>query len=142
MPKTSCEKTSSDRRLFSTMPGTFSRRPYLGRYRSMKEANAATLRRIAGFAPGSTLMMTFMVPAELLDDGDRADHRATASKAKAAGTPFVSSFSPGEMLALARSAGFRTVTHVSGDELNSRYFADRADGLRIAKGEEFLVATT
>ncbi|MFI5585825.1 class I SAM-dependent methyltransferase [Amycolatopsis sp. NPDC051758] len=107
-----------------------------------KEANAATLRRIAGFAPGSTLMMTFMVPAELLDDGDRADHRATASKAKAAGTPFVSSFSPGEMLALARSAGFRTVTHVSGDELNSRYFADRADGLRIAKGEEFLIATT
>ena len=49
---------------------------------------------------------------------------------------------PTEMLALARSAGFRTATHVSGDELNSRYFADRADGLRIAKGEEFLVATT
>lgn len=107
-----------------------------------KEANAATLRRIAGFAPGSTFAMTFMLPAELLDEGDRARHRATASKAKSAGTPFVSSFSPTEILAMAREAGFRAVTHVSGDELNERYFAGRADGLRITKGEEFLVATT
>ncbi|HEY3464735.1 MAG TPA: class I SAM-dependent methyltransferase [Amycolatopsis sp.] len=107
-----------------------------------KEANAATLRRIAGFAPGSTFAMTFMLPAELLDEGDRARHRATASKAKSAGTPFVSSFSPTEILAMAREAGFRAVTHVSGDELNDRYFAGRADGLRITKGEEFLVATT
>lgn len=107
-----------------------------------KEANAATLRRIAGFAPGSTFAMTFMLPAELLDEGDRARHRATASKAKSAGTPFVSSFSPTELLAMAREAGFRAVTHVSGDELNERYFAGRADGLRITKGEEFLVATT
>ncbi|WIV55673.1 class I SAM-dependent methyltransferase [Amycolatopsis nalaikhensis] len=107
-----------------------------------KEANAATLRRIAGFAPGSTFAMTFMLPAELLDEGDRARHRATASKAKSAGTPFVSSFSPTELLAMAREAGFRAVTHVSGDELNDRYFAGRADGLRITKGEEFLVATT
>lgn len=113
----------------------------VGMYLS-KEANAATLRRIAGFAPGSTFAMTFMLPAELLDEGDRARHRATASKAKSAGTPFVSSFSPTEILAMAREAGFRAVTHVSGDELNERYFAGRADGLRITKGEEFLVATT
>ena len=86
--------------------------------------------------------MTFLLPAELLDDGDRAGSARHGEQAQAAGTPFISFFSPDEMLALARSAGFRTVTHVSGDELNSRYFAGRADGLRIAKGEEFLVATT
>jgi methyltransferase (TIGR00027 family) len=106
-----------------------------------KEANLATLRRIAGFAPGSTLAMTFMLPPELLDEGERARHRATASRAKAAGTPFVSSFSPGEMLEMAREAGFRDATHVSGAELNERYFAERADGLRVIPGEEFLVAT-
>ncbi|WP_410573684.1 class I SAM-dependent methyltransferase [Amycolatopsis sp. cmx-4-61] len=107
-----------------------------------KAANAATLRRIAGFAPGSTLAMTFMLPAELLDDGERARHRAIASKAKAAGTPFVSSFAPEELLAMAREAGFPRVAHVSGAELDARYFADRTDGLRIVRGEEFLVATT
>ncbi len=106
-----------------------------------KAANAATLRRIAGFAPGSTLAMTFMLPPELLDDGERARHRATAGKAEAAGTPFVSSFSPAEILALAREAGFGEAAHVSGDELDERYFAGRADGLRLARGEEFLVAT-
>lgn len=107
-----------------------------------KEANAATLRRIAGFAPGSTLAMTFLLSAELLDAGERARHQATASRAEAAGTPFVSSFSPAEMLAMAREAGFRDAVHVSGAELDSRYFAGRADGLRIARGDEFLVATT
>ncbi|MDQ7805368.1 class I SAM-dependent methyltransferase [Amycolatopsis sp. A133] len=107
-----------------------------------KEANAATLRRIAGFAPGSTLAMTFLLPAGLLDDAERDRHRATASRAKAAGTPFVSSFSPAEVLAMARDAGFRDAVHVSGAELDERYFADRADGLRIVRGEEFLVATT
>ncbi|MGW5741800.1 class I SAM-dependent methyltransferase [Amycolatopsis sp. NPDC003861] len=106
-----------------------------------KEANAATLRRIAGFAPGSTLAMTFLLPADLLDGGERARHEATARRAEAAGTPFASSFSPGEMLAMAREAGFRDVGHVSGAELDERYFADRADGLRIVRGEEFLVAT-
>ncbi|WP_370962174.1 class I SAM-dependent methyltransferase [Amycolatopsis sp. cg9] len=106
-----------------------------------KEANAATLRRIAGFAPGSTLAMTFMLPPELLGEDERARHRATAGKAKAAGTPFVSSFSPAEILALAREAGFREAVHVSGAELDERYFAGRADGLRIARGEAFLVAT-
>jgi methyltransferase (TIGR00027 family) len=107
-----------------------------------REANAATLRRIAGFAPGSTLAMTFLLPADLLDQGERAGHRATASKAEAAGTPFVSTFSPADLLAMAREAGFREATHVSGAELDERYFAGRADGLRLARGEEFLVATT
>jgi methyltransferase (TIGR00027 family) len=104
-----------------------------------KEANAATLRRIAGFAPGSTLAMTFLLPAELLDDGERARHQATARRAEAAGTPFASSFSPEEMLAMAREAGFREAVHVSGAELDARYFAGRADGLRVVRGEEFLV---
>ncbi|MEV6829934.1 SAM-dependent methyltransferase [Amycolatopsis sp. NPDC051102] len=106
-----------------------------------KEANAATLRRIAGFAAGSTLAMTFLLPPELLDDGERARHRVTAERAREAGTPFVSTFSPAEILAMAREAGFRDAVHVSGAELNERYFAGRADGLRVVPGEEFLVAT-
>lgn len=106
-----------------------------------KAANAATLRRVAGFAPGSALAMTFLLPPELLGEGERARHRATADRARAAGTPFVSTFAPAELLAMAREAGFRDAVHVPGAELNERYFAGRADGLRIVQGEEFLVAT-
>src|SRR5216683_8089905 len=43
-----------------------------------KDATAATLREIAGLAPGSTLAMTFMLPAELLDDADRPGLQASA----------------------------------------------------------------
>jgi len=62
--------------------------------------------------------------------------------ARASGTPFISFFSPGEMLALARDAGFRDVRHVSAAMLNDRYFTGRTDGLRMSSGEDFLVATT
>jgi len=36
-----------------------------------KEATAATLRRLAALAPGSTLAMTYLLPAELIDEADR-----------------------------------------------------------------------
>jgi hypothetical protein len=61
----------------------------------------------------------------------------------ASGTPFISFFTPTEMLALARDAGFRDVRHVSAAALAQRYFADRTDGLRPPdNSEELLVATT
>jgi O-methyltransferase involved in polyketide biosynthesis len=107
-----------------------------------KEANAATLRQIAALAPGSTLAMTFLLPPELVDDVLRPGFEAAQRGARAAGTPFVSFYTPEEMLALARAAGFRDAQHVSAAQLNQRYFADRTDGLRTAAGEELLVATT
>jgi methyltransferase (TIGR00027 family) len=55
-----------------------------------KDATAATLRQIAGLAPGSTLAMTFLLPAELLHDADRSGLQATEKGARASGTPFIS----------------------------------------------------
>jgi methyltransferase (TIGR00027 family) len=107
-----------------------------------KDATAATLRQIAGLAPASTLAMTFLLPTELLDDADRPGLRAAESGARATGTPFISFYTPAEMLTLAREAGFTGTEHVPGTELADRYFADRADGLRPSSGEDLLVATT
>ena len=107
-----------------------------------KDATTATLRRIAGLAPGSTLAMTFLLPTELVDDTDRAGLRASEEGARASGTPFRSFYTPQEMLALAREAGFRDARHVSGASHAARYFAHRADGLRPSSGEDLLLATT
>jgi methyltransferase (TIGR00027 family) len=107
-----------------------------------KAATAATLRQLAGLAPGSTAAITFLLPADLLGDADRAGLQVSGTGARAAGTPFISFYTPPEMLDLARAAGFRDVRHVPGSALAERYFAGRADALRPSAGEDFLVATT
>lgn len=107
-----------------------------------EEATAATLRQIAGLAPGSTLAMSFLLPTELVAEADRPGLRASKAGAQASGTPFLSFYTPPEMLALARGAGFADARHVSGNALAERYFADRTDGLRPSSGEDLLLATT
>src|ERR1700722_8677179 len=108
-----------------------------------REANAATLREVAALAPGSTLAMTFLLPLELADPEVRPGLEMAEKGARASGTPFISFFTPAEMLALARDAAFRDVQHVPASTLTERYFAGRTDGLRPpASGEELLVATT
>ncbi|MDA4891944.1 class I SAM-dependent methyltransferase [Streptomyces sp. MS2A] len=106
-----------------------------------KDATAATLRQIAGLAPGTTLAMTFLLPTELVDDADRPGLRASEQGARGSGTPFISFYTPQEMLALAREAGFKDARHVPGTSLAERYFTDRTDGLRPSSGEDFLLAT-
>jgi methyltransferase (TIGR00027 family) len=108
-----------------------------------REANAATLRQVAALAPGSVLAMTFLLPLELAGPEVRPGLQRAVEAARASGTPFVSFYTPAEMLALARDAGFREAEHVSADVLTRRYFAGRPDGLRPpANAEELLVART
>jgi methyltransferase (TIGR00027 family) len=106
-----------------------------------KEGNKATLREIASLAPGSQLAMTFLLPLELIPSEERKQHEMVYERARSAGTPFVSFFSPSEILGLARDAGFQKVEHVSRVDLIQRYFAGRPDGLQPSSGEEFLIAT-
>lgn len=106
-----------------------------------KGAIEATLREVASLAPGSTLVMSFMLPVELAEPAMRPGIEAAARGARANGTPWLSFFRPDEMLALARAAGFGRVEHVSADALSARYFAGRSDGLRLpSNSEELLVA--
>jgi methyltransferase (TIGR00027 family) len=107
-----------------------------------KDVNAATLHRLASLAPGSTVAMTFRLPAELIDEADRPGLEMSSRGARNAGTPFVSFYAPDEMLALARDAGFRDAQYISTESLTDRYFAGRADDLRPSTGEGMLVART
>jgi methyltransferase (TIGR00027 family) len=107
-----------------------------------RDANRATLRQMAGLARGSSFATTFLLPSEFVDESLRPGFEAAESGARAAGTPFVSFYTPEEVMALARAAGFRDAEHVSSAMLNERYFGGRTDGLRTAPGEELLVATT
>lgn len=107
------------------------------------DAVAGTLREVAVFAPGSTLAMSFLIPLEMAAPEVRPGLQMAERGARASGTPFLSFFSPQEMLTLARDAGFRDARHVSARDLAASYFAGRSDGLRPPEiGEELLVAQT
>lgn len=107
-----------------------------------KNAIAAMLHQIASLASGSTLAMSYLLPPELAEAEEKAAFVAAQKGARASGTPFLSFFTAPEMMAMAREAGFKSVTRVPAAELTTRYFAGRADGLRPGTSEELLVAET
>ncbi|MBO0730270.1 MAG: class I SAM-dependent methyltransferase, partial [Acidimicrobiaceae bacterium] len=82
-----------------------------------KAATAATLRRLSGMASGSFVAMTFMLPFDLVDDADRAGLQGAARGAEASGTPWVSFYTPEEMVRLTRNAGFAEARYVPTAEL-------------------------
>jgi len=107
-----------------------------------KDAIFDTLKQIATLATGSTLAMTFYLPMELIDDEDKFLQQISEKGARESGTPFVSFFTPSEILALACKAGFKEVKIISSKDLEQYYFINRTDNFSPASGEIFLVATT
>jgi methyltransferase (TIGR00027 family) len=107
-----------------------------------KEAITSTLNSIATLAPGSKLAMTFYLPMELLDEEDKPLQQIAEKGAREAGTPFISFFTPDEILALARETGFKEAKTITTKDMEQYYFANRADHLVPASGEVFLLAAT
>jgi methyltransferase (TIGR00027 family) len=107
-----------------------------------KSANADAMRQVATLATGSTFATTFLLPLALADPEVRPGLEMAAKGAAASGTPFVSYFTPEEMLALARESGFPEARHVSAATLALRYFRNRSDDLRPPNNAEELVVAT
>jgi len=106
------------------------------------DAITSLLRQIAKLAQGSTFVMTFLLPVERMDPAVRPGFEIADRGARAAGTPFLSFFTPEEILTLARKAGLQEVRHVSSGSLARRYFTNRNDGFRPPdNAEELLVAS-
>lgn len=104
-----------------------------------RETNELTLRQLAKLAPGSTFAMTFLLALERLGPEERATMEFVMKRAAESGVPFRSLFTPEEMLAMGRAAGFREAQYVSAEDLYQRYFAGRRDGLRAGAAEAFFV---
>lgn len=105
------------------------------------DAIQETLRQMTRLAPKSKFIMTFMLPLDLVDAQDQPGYQMAIQGAQKSGTPFISFFSPQEMLDLARKMGFQKVEHSSTASLTPKYFSGRTDGLRPSTGEELLIAT-
>jgi hypothetical protein len=83
-----------------------------------------------------------MLPFDLVDDADRPGLEGAAHGARASGTPWISFYTPDEIVGLALDAGFADARHVPTEELAKRYLDGRSDGLRASGGEGMLLART
>lgn len=107
-----------------------------------QEAVLGMLQQVASLAPHSTLAMSFLLPKELLHPDEQRLLEMAMKGAAAAGTPFLSFFTPEQMLELSAKAGLRSSEIISGSDLSDKYFAGREDGLSLSDAELILVANT
>ncbi len=97
-----------------------------------KDALLQILRDVAETcAPGSELVMQFVVPLTMLAAEEAALAHALADRAMATGEPWLSFYEPVEMESHLREAGFETISHFGRDLATERYFRNRTDGLSL-----------
>jgi methyltransferase (TIGR00027 family) len=101
--------------------------PYLSRDTVM-----ATLKFIVtSMAAGSEIVFDYAQPVEAHDAVQRASFEAMAERVAAAGEPFKSFFEPAELTRELCAMGYSAVDDFDATALNPRYFANRADGLKL-----------
>ena len=99
-----------------------------------------TLHHMAGLATGSVVAISFYLPLELLEKEDQPMQEMANKGAQKSGTPFISFFSPEEIIAIAKESGLNNTALISTQDMKDLYFKNRIDGLSPASGEVFLLA--
>jgi methyltransferase (TIGR00027 family) len=101
----------------------------------------ATLGSIAQLPAGSAVSFDYAVAPETLSPVGRTAFDALAGRVAAAGEPFQLFFTPEELAAELRQAGFERFEQLDSDRLNELYFKDRADGLKLSAVKLGMLAT-
>ena len=86
--------------------------------------------------------VTFMLALDRLAPKERSIMEFVMKRAAESGTPFVSLFSPEEIVGMALASGFKKAEYVSANTIYQSYFASRSDALRAGDAEAFVVAST
>ncbi|WP_407485620.1 class I SAM-dependent methyltransferase [Elizabethkingia miricola] len=105
-----------------------------------RSAIKETLQHMVSLAAGSVVAISFYLPVELLEKEDQPMQEMANKGAQQAGTPFISFFSPEEVIAIAKESGLKNTDLVSTEDIKDLYFKNRTDGLSPASGEVFLLA--
>ncbi|MDQ8747574.1 class I SAM-dependent methyltransferase [Elizabethkingia miricola] len=105
-----------------------------------RSAIKETLQHMVSLAAGSFVTISFYLPVELLEKEDQPMQEMANKGAQQAGTPFISFFSPEEVIAIAKESSLKNTNLVSTEDIKDLYFKNRTDGLSPASGEVFLLA--
>ena len=91
------------------------------------EAIEATLRVVAGGAPGTRLAMTYNIPLGALAGLGHQTEAVLVPMLAGMGEPMISLFEPTEAEALLRRMGFAGIRHLGPEEARATYFPGRDD---------------
>ena len=105
------------------------------------DALAAAMNDIARMAAGTTLVATFILPIDSMPAAERELRALTERRAAERGQPWISCYTPNDIVAMARTSSFTAVKHVSAASWNDQWFKHRTDGLRASPSEHVIVAT-
>jgi methyltransferase (TIGR00027 family) len=105
------------------------------------EAFRSTLRTIAQMPAGSGVGFDYTVAPERLNAVGRVAFERVSERVAAAGEPFRLFFTPETMEAELRGAGFTRFEQLDYEQLNERYFRERADGLKLSPVRLGMLAT-
>lgn len=107
--------------------------PYLTR-----PAFDSTIRFIASLPSASGVVFDFAVERSLLKPRQQLALDALAERVARAGEPFRLFFNPAALARDLTQLGFGEIEDLGSEEINSRYFAGRADGLTVSGGGHLL----
>jgi O-methyltransferase involved in polyketide biosynthesis len=93
------------------------------------EAFRSTLKVIAAQPPGSGVVLDYSQPRSALPFLEKLAHDSLAARVQLAGEPFQLFFTPPEIAA--ELTAFRTLEDLGSDDLNTRFFANRDDNLKL-----------
>jgi methyltransferase (TIGR00027 family) len=94
----------------------------------------ATFAFIGSLPTGSGVVFDYVVERSSLDAEEQMSMDALASRVAKAGEPFRLFLDPRALEPMLTAAGFHEVEDLGPAEIGARYFADRADDLRVAAG--------
>jgi methyltransferase (TIGR00027 family) len=100
---------------------------YLG-----QDAIEAVVREVGQFAPGTELILDYMLPADLRDEIGNSYVEQVGPAAAERGEPWLSFFSPRQMTTLLNNCGFTEVTHIAQRDVGTEAMWRRTDALRPA----------
>jgi methyltransferase (TIGR00027 family) len=91
----------------------------------------STLRFIASAPSGSAVVFDYMLASSLLTPAQRSRFDALAQRVAIAGEPWQTFFEPELLIRDLHNMGFGKVEDKGQEDINTRYFMDRKDGLRV-----------
>ncbi len=91
-----------------------------------------TLQFVASMPTGSGIVFDYTITPSLLNPAQRAEFGVLSERVASAGEPFQTFFDPSLLRKNLMAMGFGEIEDLAPDDINTRYFHGRSDGLRVS----------